>query len=262
MKTHHALPLAAASLLLGALSAPILHAADAAAPTAQKDKVSYSIGMEIGSKMKSQGVEVNPDQMLNGLKDGLAGTKPKLTQEDMQATMQAFASEMQGKMQAKMKAQGDENKAKGEAFLAENKKKEGWKTTASGLQYKELKAGTGEKPKATDTVTTNYRGTFIDGKEFDSSKEPADLPVDGVIAGWSEALQLMPVGAKWQLAIPSNLAYGENPPSPVIGPNSVLLFDLELLGIKKPDAKEAAGREQSSVVTPAMSAAPSAEPKK
>ena len=259
MKKHLALPLAAASLL-STFSASQVLAADAGTPTETKDKVSYSIGMDIGSKLKSQNVEVNPDQLSNGLKDGLSGAKPKLTEEDMQATMQAFAAEMQGKMQAKMKAQGTENKAKGDAFLAENKKKEGWKTTASGLQYKELKAGKGEKPKPTDTVTTNYRGTFIDGKEFDSSKEPADLPVDGVIPGWSEALQLMPVGAKWQLAIPSNLAYGENPPSPVIAPNSVLLFDLELLGIKKPDAK-ADAKEQTSVVTPAVSAAPSAEVK-
>lgn len=248
MKKHIALPLAAASLL-GAFST--VTAADQP-PTDTKDKVSYSIGLDIGSKLKSQGVEVNPDQLSSGLKDGISGAKPKLSEEDMQKTMQAFAAEMQGKMQARFKKMADENKAKGEAYLNENKKKEGWKTTASGLQYKEIKPGTGEKPKPTDTVTTNYRGTFIDGKEFDSSKEPADLPVDGVIPGWSEALQLMPVGAKWQLAIPSNLAYGENPPSPMIAPNSVLLFDLELLGIKKPEAEAGAS----------ASPAASAEPKK
>jgi FKBP-type peptidyl-prolyl cis-trans isomerase len=139
-------------------------------------------------------------------------------------------------MKAKQAEAGADNKAKGEAFLAANAKKEGWKTTPSGLQYKILTTGTGVKPKATDTVITQYAGTTIDGTEFDSSykrNEPAEFPVNAVIPGWTEALQMMPVGSKWKLAIPANLAYGENAP-PQIGPNSVLLFDVELVGIKKP----------------------------
>lgn len=214
-----------------------LHADDV--PKETKDKVSYSIGLNIGGNLKHQGIDANPDMLAAGIKDALTGAKPRLTDEDMQTTMQAFAAEMQGKAQAQQKASGEKNKTAGEAYLADNKKKDGWKTTASGLQYKVLTEGKGEKPKATDTVVTNYRGTTVDGKEFDSSykrNEPAEFQVDGVIPGWTEALQLMPVGSKYQLAIPATLAYGESAP-PEIGPNSVLLFDLELLSIKKPGTK-------------------------
>jgi FKBP-type peptidyl-prolyl cis-trans isomerase len=156
----------------------------------------------------------------------------------MQTAMTNFVTTMRAKIAEKQKEAGADNAKNGQAYLDANKKKDGWKVTSSGLQYKVLTTGTGPTPKATDTVVTNYRGTTIDGTEFDSSykrNEPAEFPVDKVIPGWTEALQMMPVGSKWQLAIPANLAYGEDAP-PQIGPNSVLLFDIELLSIKPPEA--------------------------
>jgi FKBP-type peptidyl-prolyl cis-trans isomerase FklB len=208
------------------------------APKDPKDKISYSIGVDIGRNMKRSGIDINPAMLAKGLGDAVSGNKTALTDEEMQQTLQAFQTEMRAKAMKSREEAGDKNKAAGEAFLAENKKKEGVVTLPSGLQYKIVTAGKGEKPKSTDTVVTNYRGTLIDGTEFDSSYkrgEPASFPVNGVIAGWTEALQLMPVGSKWQLFIPSNLAYGPSgPPGSPIGPNSTLLFDIELLSIKKP----------------------------
>jgi FKBP-type peptidyl-prolyl cis-trans isomerase FklB len=203
--------------------------------------------VDMGRNLQKQGIDVNPDVLVGGLKDGMAGGALKMTDEEMQATMTAFIQGMREKMQAKQKVQGADNKTKGEAYLEANKTKDGWKTTPSGLQYKVVTMGTGDKPKATDTVVTQYRGTTIDGTEFDSSykrNEPAEFPVNAVIPGWTEALQMMPVGSKWQLAVPANLAYGENAP-PQIGPNSVLLFDVELVAIKKPDAAGAASPDAS-----------------
>ena len=158
-----------------------------------------------------------------------------LSEEEMRTVMTAFQKEMAAKQAEMMKSQGEKNKKEGEAFLAENKKKEGVKTLASGLQYKVIKEGTGKTPKATDKVSTHYQGTLIDGTEFDSSYkrgEPATFPVNGVIPGWTEALQLMKVGSKWQLFVPSKLAYGEKGAGPIIGPNAVLIFTVELLAIK------------------------------
>jgi len=226
-----------AAVAASLLAIPSSVRADDAFKTDQ-DKVSYSMGVDMGRNLQKQGIEIEPDLLLQGLKDGIAGGTMKMTDEQMQTTMQTFIQGMREKAQTKEKAQGEENKTKGDAFLEENKKKDGWKTTPSGLQYKVITTGTGDKPKATDTVVTQYRGTTIDGTEFDSSykrNEPAEFPVNAVIPGWTEALQLMTVGSKWQLAIPSSLAYGENAP-PQIGPNSVLLFDVELVAIKKPDA--------------------------
>ena len=200
-----------------------------------KDKVSYSIGLNIGKSMKQEGLDINPDALAAAMKDVFAGAKPQLTDEEVQAVMQEFQKEMMAK---RMKGQQEgltKNKAEGEKFLADNKKKEGIKTTASGLQYKVIKDGTGKTPKATDTVSTHYRGTLISGKEFDSSYkrgEPAEFPVNGVIKGWTEALQLMKEGAKWQLFIPSELADGERGAGQDIGPNSTLIFDIELLSVK------------------------------
>ena len=226
-----------AAVAASLLAIPSSVRADDAFKTDQ-DKVSYSMGVDMGRNLQKQGIEIEPDLLLQGLKDGIAGGTMKMTDEQMQTTMQTFIQGMREKAQTKEKAQGEENKTKGDAFLEENKKKDGWKTTPSGLQYKVITTGTGDKPKATDTVVTQYRGTTIVGTEFDSSykrNEPAEFPVNAVIPGWTEALQLMTVGSKWQLAIPSSLAYGENAP-PQIGPNSVLLFDVELVAIKKPDA--------------------------
>jgi len=196
----------------------------------QKDKVSYSIGLNIGSNLARQNVEINPEAMIAGVKDAIAG-KPQLTQDQVKEVMTAFEKDMQ----AKQKAAGEKSAAEGAKFLEENKKKEGVKTTASGLQYKVIKEGTGAQPKATDTAKVNYRGTLINGKEFDSSYkrgEPATFPLNGVIKGWSEGLQLMKTGAKYQLFVPPALAYGERAVGPDLPANSTLIFEVELLEAK------------------------------
>jgi FKBP-type peptidyl-prolyl cis-trans isomerase FklB len=198
----------------------------------QKDKISYIVGMDIGNNLKKQSIGVNPKVLAKGIEDALAGAKPLLTEQEIQETMMAFQKEMLAKQAEVAK----KNKTEGEAFLAENKKKEGVKTLPSGLQYKVTKAGTGKKPKSSDTVTVNYRGTLIDGTEFDSSYkrgQPATFQVSGVIPGWTEALQLMEEGAKWQLFIPSNLAYGERGAGGVIGPNATLVFEIELVSVQE-----------------------------
>jgi FKBP-type peptidyl-prolyl cis-trans isomerase FklB len=201
----------------------------------EKDKASYALGMSIGKNMKQQlPTEIDPDIFTKGFKDAFSGTKPLLSEEEMRTVLAAFQKEMTAKQAEKMKVVGEKNKKEGEAFLAENKKKEGIKTLASGLQYKIIKQGTGNIPKATDKVTTHYQGTLIDSTEFDSSYkrgEPATFPVSGVIPGWTEALQLMKVGSKWQLFVPSNLAYGERGAGTKIGPNAVLMFTIELLSV-------------------------------
>jgi FKBP-type peptidyl-prolyl cis-trans isomerase FklB len=223
----------------------------------QNDKVSYSIGLNIGSNLSRQKVSVNPDILAAGIKDAIAG-KPQLTQEQVKDVMSTFEKDMQ----EKQKAAAEKNAADGAKFLEENKKKEGVKTTPSGLQYKVIKEGTGPQPKATDIVTVNYRGTLIDGKtEFDSSYkrgEPATFPLNGVIKGWTEGVQLMKVGSKFQLFIPPNLGYGERAVSPDLSPNSTLIFDVELLGIKPPEAAGSPGAQVPA--SPARSASPS--PKK
>ena len=248
--------------LIALLAVPVLNAQDA--PKDQKDKVSYGIGLSIGTKMKRDAVDLNPEMIAKGLNDGLSGAKPLMTEDEVQKTMQAFQTEMQTKMAQKQKVASEKNKADGEAFLAANKAKEGVKTLPSGLQYKIITEGKGDKPKSTDTVTVNYRGTLIDGTEFDSSykrNEPVSFPLDKVIPGWTEGLQLLPVGTKAQLVIPSALAYGENAP-PSIGPNATLIFDVELLEIKKP---EAAAKTPVTVTTEPVSApteTPAAKKKK
>ena len=198
----------------------------------QKDKVSYSIGMQIGFNLARQKVDVNPDILVAGIKDSLAN-KPQLTPDQVKEVMAQFEKDME----QKQKDLGEKNKTAGTKFLEENKTKPGVKTTASGLEYKVEKEGTGPQPKPTDMVTVNYRGTLIDGTEFDSSYkrgQPATFPVNGVIKGWTEALQLMKKGAKYQLFIPSSLAYGERAMGPDIGPNSTLIFEVELMDVKPP----------------------------
>jgi FKBP-type peptidyl-prolyl cis-trans isomerase FklB len=206
----------------------------------QKDKVSYSIGMNIGNNLKKQSIDVNPDVLAQGIKDALSGSKALMTEQEVNETIMAFQKEMSAKQIERLKELGEKNKKEGEAFLAENKKKEGIITLPSGLQYKVINEGTGETPELTDVVTVNYRGTLIDGTEFDSSYrrgQPATFPVNAVIAGWAEALQMMKVGSKWQLFIPSDLAYGERGAGRDIGPNATLIFDVELLSIKKEATK-------------------------
>ncbi|MBS1246522.1 MAG: FKBP-type peptidyl-prolyl cis-trans isomerase [Proteobacteria bacterium] len=209
--------------------------AEDAAPKTDKDKISYSIGFGMGSNLKNQGVDVDADKLSKGIKDGLSGAKPAMSQADMDKTMTDLRTKMMAEQQEKMKSLGAKNKADGEAFLAKNKTATGVKTLPSGLQYQVIKAGTGKMPKATDKVSVNYRGTLLDGKEFDSSYSrgtPASFPVNGVIPGWTEALQLMKEGAKWKLFIPSSLAYGEQGAGGVIGPNATLLFEVELLKVE------------------------------
>lgn len=200
----------------------------------KKDKVSYVIGVNVGKGMQQQSIDIDPDIFAKGLKDAMTGAKTAMTDEEMRQVLTAFQKEMAEKQAEKMKVVAEKNKKEGEAFLAANKKKKGVKTLPSGLQYKVIKEGTGEMPKLTDTVTTNYRGTLIDGTEFDSSYkrgQPAKFLVKGVIAGWTEALQLMKVGSTWQLFIPSSLAYGERGAGNIIGPNATLIFDIELISI-------------------------------
>jgi FKBP-type peptidyl-prolyl cis-trans isomerase FklB len=215
----------------------------------QKDKVSYSIGMQIGFNLARQKVEINPDILAAGIKDSLAG-KPQLTPDQVKEVMAQFEKDME----QKQKQLGEKNKTDGAKFLEENKNKPGVKTTASGLQYKVEKEGTGAQPKATDMVTVNYRGTLIDGTEFDSSYkrgQPATFPVNGVIKGWTEALQLMKKGAKYQLFIPSNLAYGERSMGPDIGANSTLIFEVELVDVKPPPTPAPQGSPKIAPPSPA-----------
>lgn len=200
-----------------------------------RDKVSYSIGMNIGRDFKTQGIEVDPDLLAQGIKDVTADSKLLLTEDEVKEAITAFQKEMTAKQETKAKAAGEKNLKEGEAFLAENSKKEGVVTLPSGLQYQVIEAGSGKKPGKDATVSVQYRGTLIDGTEFDSSYkrgEPATFPVSGVIAGWTEALQLMPEGAKWKLFIPAALAYGERGAGQTIGPNATLVFEVELLKIK------------------------------
>ncbi len=210
-------------------------AEEAAVLKTQKDKVSYGIGMNIGKSLKKDAVDVDADLLVKGLKDSLSGGKTLLSEEEYRATLTALQKEMMEKQAEASKALAEKNKKEGEAFLLENGKKEGVVTLPSGLQYKVIKSGTGKTPKPGDTVETHYRGTLIDGTEFDSSYkrgQTATFPVDGVIPGWTEALQKMKEGDKWQLFVPSNLAYSERGAGRDIGPNAALIFEVELIAVK------------------------------
>jgi FKBP-type peptidyl-prolyl cis-trans isomerase FklB len=219
--------------------APTQAAPNAALPT-QKDKVSYAIGMNIGKGLHRESIDVDPNIIMQGLKDALAGGKLLMTDEEAQTTMTELQGQVREREAAKRQQESEANKKTGEAFLAANKTKPGVMALPSGLQYKVVKEGTGPKPSATDVVVCNYQGTLIDGKEFDSSYkrgEPAKFPVNGVIRGWTEALQLMPVGSKWELYIPPDLAYGDRGAGDVIGPNQTLVFQVELMSIEPPKAE-------------------------
>ena len=213
--------------------------------TNPKQKTSYAIGVNIGSGLKAQELDLDPQALAAGIADSLGG-KPALTSDEVRDALMKLRHDMESKAEAEATKHSDgaKNLKDGEAFLAENKKKEGVKVhavtlpdgTKAELQYKVLKSGTGETPKKTDTVTVHYTGTLIDGTVFDSSVQrgqPATFPVNGVIPGWTEALQLMKVGDQWQLFIPAKLAYGEQSAGPKIGPNSALIFEVELLSIAK-----------------------------
>jgi len=203
-----------------------------------KAKASYGIGLSIAANFKHQDVDLNTDALVAGLKDGMSGAKPQLSEQEIREAINDLQKNVEEKQKAdeqKRQAMAPKNKEDGEKFLAQNKSKTGVKTTASGLQYKVENEGKGESPKPSDTVTVNYRGTLIDGTEFDSSYkrgQPATFPVSGVIKGWTEALQLMKPGAKYQLFIPSSLAYGDRGAGRDIGPDSTLIFEVELLDVK------------------------------
>jgi FKBP-type peptidyl-prolyl cis-trans isomerase FklB len=220
---------------------------DSAPPTSafkdDKDKISYSLGVDIGRTLEKFQLDLNEATLAQGIADVLGKKPMAMTDQELQSTLQAFQQNLMQKQQAamskkqeEMKGVADKNKVDGKKFLDDNAKKPGVKTTASGLQYKVIKDGSGDKPTDADTVETNYRGTTIDGKEFDSSAKHGSsfsFPVNGVIKGWSEALKMMPTGSKWELYVPSELAYGDEGYGEDIAPGSTLVFDVELLSIKK-----------------------------
>jgi len=208
-----------------------------------RDKTSYALGMNIGKGLHRDAVDIDPGVLLQGLQDGLAGGKTLLTEEEMRSTLTSLQGDLRQKQTARMQQEATTNLKAGEDFLAANKSKEGVVTLPSGLQYKILKEGAGPKPTTSDTVVCNYRGTLLNGTEFDSSYkrgQPVTFPVSGVIKGWTEALQLMPVGSKWELFIPPDLAYGPRGAGADIGPNATLVFEVELVSIQPKETKSAA----------------------
>jgi len=226
---------------LAILGVVLLTAQCAQEPTdlkTEQDKVNYGIGVSVAKNFKQQGMEVDVNLVVKGLKDELTGKKLLMSEDELRKTMTAYQQEMRGKQMQERKMAALDKKKEGDAFLAENKKKEGVVTLPNGLQYKILKAGEGKKPTAEDTVEVKYRGTLIDGKEFDSSGAATrTFKVKAVIPGWREALQLMPVGSKWQLAVPPELAYGARGMGQAIMPNTTLIFEVELVGIKSAGAE-------------------------
>jgi FKBP-type peptidyl-prolyl cis-trans isomerase FklB len=216
-------------------SAPAAKPPSAPALKTQKEKDSYALGLNLGRGLSKQPVEIDTPSLLLGMKDALAGAKPLLTDEEVNAALTELQTQAKAKADQQRQQAGEANVKEGAEFLASNKTKDGVVTLPSGLQYKILKEGTGPKPAATDTVVCNYRGTLLNGKEFDSSYkrgQPATFPLNRVIKGWTEAVQLMPVGSKWQLFIPPDLAYGPNGAGPDIGPNATLIFEVELISIQ------------------------------
>ena len=201
----------------------------------QKERISYVVGLEMANNLKKNMIDLDVETLVRGVKDALSGAKPLMTEQERKETIVALQNELQAKQQELTKAIAEKNKKEGEDFLAENKKKQGVITMPSGLQYKILADGKGKSPKATDAVSVNYRGMLVDGTEFDSSYkrgQPETFVVNRIIPGWTEALQLMKPGSKWQLFIPPDLAYGERGTGGPIGPNAVLIFEVELISIK------------------------------
>jgi FKBP-type peptidyl-prolyl cis-trans isomerase len=247
MKSYQMTAVALAALAVGAqapaqdtkkaAAAPAAPAAAAGKPTTLDQRACYAIGLGFGKNLKEQGINLDTQMLMQGLRDALTDAEPKLTEAEIESTMNEFRTAFVAMQEAKAKQASDKNTQEGKAFLEANKAKPGVKVTPSGLQYQIVQDGQGTPPKSTDTVRVHYKGTLIDGTEFDSSysrNQPATFPLDGVIKGWTEGLQLVKPGGKIKLFIPSELAYGENgaPGSP-IGPNSVLVFDIELLEVVK-----------------------------
>ena len=225
-------------ILMGAISMTLVSGISMAGEQVElkteNDKINYSVGYRIGGNFEQQEVEMEPDMLLQGAEDATSDGKPLMTEQEMNTVLTSLANRVKAAQMEQMKKQGAENLNTGEAFLAENSGKEGVTTLPSGLQYKVITAGTGKSPQKSDKVTVNYRGTLIDGTEFDSSysrNKPATFGVGQVIPGWTEALQLMKEGDKWELVIPSKLAYGERRASAKIPPNSTLIFEVELISV-------------------------------
>ena len=228
-------PLAASLLVLTILFPAVAVAGDQPAVTGENDRISYSVGYQVGGDFKRQRVELNPELFVKGIRDAMSGGEPLLSREEMDRTLVDLKRKVVTAQREEQKKAGEKNLAEGKKFLEENAKKEGVATLPSGLQYQVIEPGAGDSPKKTDSVTVQYRGTRIDGTEFDSSYKrgrPATFRVDGVIAGWTEALQRMKPGAKWRLFIPSNLAYGERGSGAKIPPNSALIFEVELVSVQ------------------------------
>jgi FKBP-type peptidyl-prolyl cis-trans isomerase FklB len=222
------------SVLLSLLMTPLAGAQEPQITT-DKEKLSYALGTDLGNQLRTQSVDIDPDVFAGALKTALTGGKSLLTQEEIRAAITKLQADMRARQAQKVAELSEKNKKEGEAFLTANKDKEGVVTLPSGLQYKILQPGDGPKPTIDDTVVCNYRGTFLDGTEFDSSarrKEPATFAVKGVVKAWTEALQLMPTGSKWQLFVPAALAYGDRGAGNMIPPNATLVFEIELLSIK------------------------------
>ena len=220
------------AVALGLVMSTAINAADAL--NTDLDKLSYSIGSDLGKNFKSQGIEVNPTVLAEGIKDGMSGSALKLTDEQMKDVLNKFQKDLMEKRTAEFNKKAEENKVKGEAFLAKNKAKEGVVTLADGLQYKIIKNGTGAKPGKDDNVTVEYKGTLISGEVFDSTEKtgkPATFKLSQVIPGWTEALQLMPVGSTWEIYVPANLAYGQRSVGGPIGPNETLIFVVDAIGV-------------------------------
>lgn len=216
-------------------------AANAPSLTSELDKLSYSIGIDIGKNFKRQGIEVNSEVMAKGMQDGMSGDKSLLTDQQMKDVLNNFQKQLMAKRTAELNQKAEKNKEKGEAFLKENKKKEGVVALPSGLQYKIVTAGTGDKPSKKDTVTVEYTGKLLDGQVFDSTEKtgkPATFKLSQVIPGWTEALQLMPAGSTWEIYVPADLAYGSRSVGGPIGPNETLIFNIHLMSVKKHNAEK------------------------
>ena len=230
----------------------------------QKERVSYAVGLNLGKGIHKEAVDVDPDLLARGMRDGLTDAKQQMTDEEVQATLAELQKQVVAHQQEVRQQTVDKNKKVGEAFLSANKEKPGVISLPSGLQYKIVQTGTGPKPTAADTVVCNYRGTLVDGTEFDSSYkrgQPASFPVGQVIKGWTEALQLMPVGSKWQLFIPPDLAYGERGTNGgPIGPDETLIFDVELVSIQAKGQPAAGAQPQVQHPTAQPQAAPQSKP--
>jgi FKBP-type peptidyl-prolyl cis-trans isomerase len=237
-----ALPFGAFSALLVSATVSCADGSSAAqqapAPGTMEEKASYAIGFNLGRNLRNDQIDASIDQLAQGLRDGFGETEPKISEDDMAAAVQELQQKAEASRQQRQAEAGAKNRADGEAFLNANAEREGVETLPSGLQYEVLSTGDGPKPSSTDVVRVHYHGTTIDGQVFDSSVdrgEPAVFPLNRVIAGWTEGLQLMPVGSKWKLYVPSQLAYGSNPPPGAkFGPDSVLVFEVELLAIETP----------------------------